>query len=202
MKRLLLLLALVAICSVPTFAQVTPIFEVNGGYTFQRWDVPSFAQPPSSLNFNGFNAGASFFFTRWLAGAVDVTGTFNTQSDPINGTAKTHIYSYLFGPRIYPLGHHKLTPYFHGMFGVATYDINVPAFGGNPAFSESNDDFSYAIGGGLDLSLGKHIAIRLGQFDYQQTRFLHADAVTAGVSPENQNNFKYSAGIVFKFGQR
>lgn len=209
MKKLFAIFVFLTISSIPTVAQfksssqVGPLFEVNGGYTFQRWETPPIFQPgPSSLNFNGFNAGAAYHITRWLAGVVDVTGTYNSTSDPVNGPSKTHIYSYLFGPRFYPVGHHLLTPYVHGLFGIATYNLDVPAFGGNPPFSESNNDFSFAVGGGVDLSLGKRFAIRLGQFDYQQTRFLHTDDLNAGLPQSNQNNFKYSGGIVIKFGEK
>jgi opacity protein-like surface antigen len=202
MKKPFALFALLAVSSFPVLAQDRgqdrPLFEINGGYTFQRWDTPPVAQPPSSFDFNGFNAGAAFHVTRWLAAVADITGTYNSQG-AAGANAKTHIYSYLFGPRIYPLGHHKLTPYVHGLVGVATYDINVPA---PNQFHESNNDFSFAIGGGLDWSIGRHFAIRLGQFDYQQTRFLHADAVASSVPPDNQNNFKYSAGLVIRFGEK
>jgi opacity protein-like surface antigen len=210
MKKLLALFTLLAVSGIPTLAQHrerdTPIFEVNGGYTYQRWEVPPVAQGPTgptAINFNGFNVGAGYNITRWLAGVADITGTYNTQG-AAGSNAKSHIYSYLFGPRIYPVGHHKLTPYIHGLFGVATYDISIPADVVNmlPAFHESNNDFSFAVGGGVDWSVGRHFAIRLGQFDYQQTRFLHADAVGAGLSPQNQNNFKYSGGLVVRFGEK
>jgi opacity protein-like surface antigen len=205
MNKLLALFALLAVSGIPTLAQhrdgEIPIFEVNGGYTYMRWQVPSFAQPPSSLNFNGFNAGAAYNVTSWLAGVADISGVYNTQGAS-GFNAKTHIYSYLFGPRVYPLGHHRLTPFVHGLFGVATYDLHVPASGGVGVFDESNNEFSFAIGGGVDWSVGKHFAIRLGQLDYQQTRFLHSDAVASGASPDNQNNFKYSAGVVIRFGEK
>lgn len=186
MKKLFALFALLAVSSISTFAQGRPLLEVNGGYTFQRWEVPTFLQPPSSLNYNGFNVGGALHVTSWAALAADITGTYNHQ----NGV-DTHIYSYLVGPRIYPLGHHRMTPYVHGLVGVASLHIpgNIPATEGK---------FSFEIGGGLDYSLARHFAIRLGQFDYQQTRFLRYVDPSVG----NQNNFKYSAGLVVRFGER
>jgi hypothetical protein len=44
----------------------------------------------------------------------------------------------------------------------------------------------------------KHVAIRLGQFDYQRTQFLRY----VDPSVDNQNNFKYSDGVVFRFGEK
>ena len=193
MKKLFGVFALLAVSGIPTLAQdrrgESPLFEVNGGYTFQRWDLPSAAQSPggpSALNYNGFNVGGAIHILKWAALAADVTGTYNS-----NNGADTKIFSYLAGPRIYPLGHHKLTPYGHALFGVAT--LHIP---GNAPATEGK--FSFEIGGGLDWAVLRHVAIRLGQFDYQRTQFLRY----VDPSVDNQNNFKYSAGVVFRFGER
>ena len=209
MKKLLALFAFLAVSGIPTMAQrregVTPVLEVNGGYSYMRWQVPSFAQPPSSFNYNGFNAGAAYNITNWLAGVVDISGVYNSQGAS-NSNATSHIYSYLAGPRVYPLGHHKLTPFVHGLVGVASYHLHVPASGSGPTFiqefNQTDNNLSFAIGGGVDWKLTRHISIRVAQLDYQQTRALRADAVAAGASPENQNNFKYSGGVVLRFGER
>jgi len=209
MKKLFALFALLVISGIPTLAQhrdgETPLFEVNGGYTYMRWEVPSFAQPPSSFNYNGFNAGAAYNVTNWLAVVADLSWVYNTQGAS-NANLKSHIYSYLAGPRIYPLGHHKLTPFVHGLVGVASYHLHVPASGSGvtfiPEFNETDNNLSFAFGGGVDWKLTRHISIRLAQLDYQQTRALRADAVASGASPENQNNFKYSGGVVFRFGEK
>jgi hypothetical protein len=48
--------------------------------------------------------------------------------------------------------------------------------------------FAMALGGGLDLRVSKRIDVRLVQFDYTPTFF----------GPGRQDNFRISAGIVFK----
>jgi len=190
MKKLFALLALIAVSGIPALAQGrgegTSLFEVNGGYTYLRWQVPPAVGPPSSLNYNGFNVGGTINVKNWVGLAADINGTYSS-----NNGVDTHIYSYLAGPRIYPLGHHKLTPYGHALFGVATIHIpgNLPATEGK---------FSFAIGGGVDWSLGRHLAFRVGQLDYQRTQFLRY----ADPSIDNQNNFKFSTGLVFRFGER
>jgi opacity protein-like surface antigen len=207
MKKLLALFALLALSNFSTFAQrrgeETPVFEVNGGYTFMHWQVPpALTPPPNSYNYNGFNAGATYNFTHWLGAAADISGVYNSQPDTGSGPSNSHIYSYLFGPRLYPVGHHKLTPFVHALFGVSTFTLNVPAFGQSPPFSISDNAFSFAFGGGLDWKVTKHIAIRLAQLDYQQTRLLHTLAMQNTVSADNQNNFKYSGGVVIQFGEK
>jgi opacity protein-like surface antigen len=194
MKNLFAVLVLLAVSGIPTFAQDKPLFEVSGGYTFQSWQVPTYLLPPPDYyHYNGFNAGGAFHFTQLVSLALDVTGTYNT----FQGES-TSIYSYLAGPRIYPLGHRRLTPYVHGLFGAASY--NVPS--SEAAAVPSETKFAWEVGAGLEYSLLRHIAIRLGQFDYEQTRFLHSEDVQSGLSKSNQDNYKYSAGIVFRFGEK
>jgi hypothetical protein len=54
-----------------------------------------------------------------------------------------------------------------------------------------------AFGGGLDIPVNKTISIRPAEFDYFLTRFDNPFTGTA-----NQQNFRYSAGIVFTFRNR
>jgi hypothetical protein len=203
MKKLFAVLALLALSGIPTLAQDrrggegAPLFEVNGGYTYMRWQVPDFAQPPSSYNYNGFNAGAALHVFNWLALATDISGVYNSQPG-----FTTHIYSYLAGPRVYPLGHHKLTPFVHGLVGVASYHLHSPNPDPTLVINETDNNLSFEVGGGIDWNWTKHISIRVAQLDYQQTRALRADAVTAGGSAQNQNNFKYSGGVVIRFGEK
>jgi hypothetical protein len=48
--------------------------------------------------------------------------------------------------------------------------------------------FAMALGGGVDLRVGKRIDLRLIQFDYTPTFF----------GSGRQNNFRISTGVVFK----
>src|SRR5208282_4307861 len=100
-----------------------------------RWQVPpAIGTPPNWYNYNGFNAGASYNITHLFAAVADISGVYNSQPNQGEGPSNTHIYSYLFGPRVYPLGHHKLTPFAHALFGVSTFNLNAPAFDGNQSF--------------------------------------------------------------------
>jgi len=48
-------------------------------------------------------------------------------------------------------------------------------------------------GGGIDLKVSKHFSIRPVQAEYFLTR------IPDGLN-NRQNNFRYSAGVVFRFG--
>ena len=51
-----------------------------------------------------------------------------------------------------------------------------------------------AVGGGVDVAISHHFAIRPGEFNYVLTRY--SNPLT---STTNQHNFRYSGGLIFKF---
>jgi hypothetical protein len=55
--------------------------------------------------------------------------------------------------------------------------------------------FEGLVGGGIDFELTSHLAIRPIEADYFLTRFINN--LTTGHN--NQNNFRYQAGLVFEF---
>jgi hypothetical protein len=59
-----------------------------------------------------------------------------------------------------------------------------------------------AFGGGVDIGLTRHVALRAAQIDYLRTQFNTSDALLTGLSSSTaarQNSWRYSAGIVFRF---
>lgn len=64
--------------------------------------------------------------------------------------------------------------------------MTIPGLG-----TESDSAFAWEAGGGVDVNVSKHFAVRLGEFDYEQTRLF-------GGNP-NQNNYKFKAGVLFHF---
>jgi len=56
--------------------------------------------------------------------------------------------------------------------------------------------FSYALGGGTELTLSGPFAVRFTG-DYQRTKFVNARLVSVP-----QNNLRVSAGLVIRFGSR
>jgi len=79
-----------------------------------------------------------------------------------------------------------------------------PVFTANPnnpvsaRLQASNTGFAMMAGGGLDIRLSKHVAVRPVGADYYLTRV--SSLLTGGTT--NRNNFRYSAGINFLFGAR
>jgi opacity protein-like surface antigen len=80
--------------------------------------------------------------------------------------------------------------------------VSIPIIGGISTGVRSANAFAMAFGGGLDIGVSKHFAIRAAQVDYLQTRFSPTDALTTGLSSsvnDRQNSLRYQAGIVFRF---
>ncbi len=155
-------------------AQETTKAEVFGGY---QWTSVDFGSGVSRQNFNGFDGAVTGYFNQNLGITADFSGAFKT----VEGVS-TKVYSYTFGPTLrVPMD--KATPFVHALFGGAH------ASAGFEGASATSSGFAYAIGGGLDVNATKNVAVRIGQFDFFGTR----------IEGENQKNFRYSAGIVFKF---
>jgi hypothetical protein len=94
----------------------------------------------------------------------------------------------------------------HALFGAAHSSlgagVNVPIIGGISTGLTSANAFAMAFGGGIDIGMTRHFAIRAVQVDYIRTQFNSIDALTSGLSSSlgnRQNSFRYSSGIVFRF---
>jgi opacity protein-like surface antigen len=193
MRKFLGLMALLAFFALPALAQNTPKLEVFGGYQYLHFDLSG-----GALNMNGFDASATYNFNRWLGLSADISGAYNRNTpNPGGPDGTTHIYNYVFGPTIYPLGHHRITLFIHGLAGEGHINLSLPALTGVPNSAETLTDtrFVYAAGGGVDATITHHIAVRLFQGDYEQTQFFQ----NLGGFPA-QKNIRIAAGIVFRLG--
>jgi hypothetical protein len=61
--------------------------------------------------------------------------------------------------------------------------------------SNANAAFAAQLGGGTDLRLSRHFALRLAEVNYLLTRFNNS-------ANNRQNNLDLSTGIVFRFGHK
>src|SRR5271156_1984223 len=109
MKRLALLCALMVCFGFAgvASAQDTPKGDIFAGYTFAH-----LSENGVGINLNGGSASGSYNIKPWL-GVVADFGGYHTNSDGESG----NLYTYLFGPRVYPMGHGKLAPYIQNLYG-------------------------------------------------------------------------------------
>ncbi len=169
----LALLAIFAL-ALPAKAQdETPKAEVYAGYDYVRVNALGY-----SFNFNGGSGQLAYNANQWLGIVGDLGGYYTS-----NGF-HAGIFSYLFGPRINFRGYRKLTPFAQALVGGARSIDNSPL-----------NAFAMTAGGGVEYKNSEHIAIRPVQAEYILTKFVDC-------ASNRQNNFRHSAGIVFRFGTR
>jgi outer membrane protein with beta-barrel domain len=171
MRKLVGLLALVLWATIPAFAQDSSQFDIFGGYSYLHVS-PGSGFP--GANTNGWEAQATGNLNEY----VGVTADFDGHYGSVFGVGG-HDYKFLFGPTL-SYRADKLTAFAHVLFGGSHV--------GSRGFSDTA--FAWALGGGVDWNWKKRLAIRLGQFDYLPT--YHGSTT--------QNNFRYSAGVVFRVG--
>jgi opacity protein-like surface antigen len=205
MRKVLGFFALFMLTSLPAVAQfsATPKIEVEGGYAFRAFQYPpSYGEGTTvdtypRVKMNGFDVNAVYNFTSWIGVVGDVDGTRNAAPDPFSGTDITWVYSVAGGPRFYPVGHHKLTPFAEVLVGHGFLSITAPAVSGCGTGCKITDgSFVWSAGGGVDWSLSRHFAVRLGEVDYEQTTF---QAIASPGLTDVDKNFKYKAGFIVRF---
>jgi len=213
--RRLFVLGSLLLFGTATFAQDYARVEVPLNYSYVRFN-PENSNITHGLSLNGGGGAVVVYFNHFLGiqgefqgYATAGTRTFTFPASPSSPcpagctvNASGDLFTYNVGPILKYRSEH-FEPFVETMFGGAhsnTYknlqhDICV-----NPGTCvtnaiPSNNAWSFIIGGGLDIPLSKSIAIRPAQFDFLLTRF--GSAFTAGNN--NQSNFRYNAGIVFRF---
>jgi hypothetical protein len=173
---------------------------VFGGYSYLRNDTNGF---------NGWEGQGTFNFNRFLGVTADVSSSSLSplSFSALGFSAGTYqrVNNYLFGPTITGnLGRSAI--FAHALFGEAHSSlgagVGIPIVGSVSTGLTSANAFAMAFGGGLDIGLTRHFAIRAVQVDYLRTQFNATDALAAGLSSSignRQNSFRYSAGVVLRF---
>jgi outer membrane immunogenic protein len=141
------------------------------------------------FSFNGGSASAAWHFNSRFALVADFAAAHANNYNA--STFSPTLTSYLFGPRYtYQVAQGRFIPFAQVLIGGA--HISSGYFPTSVSSTSSANAFALTAGGGLDIALVKHIALRAAQLEYFYTRFPN------GVN-EHQNNLRISAGIVFHF---
>jgi Outer membrane protein beta-barrel domain len=164
---------LVLSCSTP--AQDNSKVNIFGGYQFTH---VALGHDINGFNLNGWNASLSGYLSRYFGVSADFSGNYGS---PFGVSNKT--YTYLIGPVARFSNRSKMTPFGHVLFGGAHLNASSLGIGG------SDNAFSWAIGGGVDVYENSRFSVRLAQADWLRTQF--ADST--------QSNFRCSGGVVLKF---
>jgi opacity protein-like surface antigen len=187
-KSISLVFAAVLLSAGALSAQEESIPQFEVGLTYSGVHLNA-ANTNGQRTGNGGSGSFEYNINRYLGVVADIGGYANTKTG-IDDKELT----YMFGPRL-NLRHKRFTPYVQTLFGGG-YAWSGPS-------NNNQNAFAFAIGGGLDCSLTKHIAIKPVQVEYLRTDF---DSARLGDSTSSfgghQNGVRYSAGIVFRFGEK
>ncbi|HET9166043.1 MAG TPA: outer membrane beta-barrel protein [Candidatus Angelobacter sp.] len=185
-------------------AQDAPKVEVFTGYSFMSAGFP-FSTDPAAGNgsgvLNGWNFSAAVNANRWIGVVADFGGyygspTKGTLFKPANCVLCTsdftgilhNMHTFTAGPQL-SIRQDTVTVFAHALFGGAHIreDLVINNFTSDRI---SSTNFAFLVGGGVNIALSHRFALRI-QPDYLRTEILG----------RKQNNFRASAGLVFRFGQ-
>jgi outer membrane protein OmpA-like peptidoglycan-associated protein len=169
-------------------AQDIPRAETYFGYSWVR-----FAGTDGAVNFNA-NGGTfqlGYNFNRYISLVGDFSGYHKGNLDGL--VVNTTMASFMAGPRFSFNKRHRINPYIQGLFGgvyrtvSGLVDFPLPADGTR---------FGLLAGGGVDIKLGHHVAIRPFEADYFYTQLRHPMTDLARI----QDNLRLTAGLNFLWG--
>ncbi len=196
MRNLVLISLLSIFCTFPAMSQDTPRVEVFGGYSLLH------DGNASPTNFQGWDASSTTYLNRWFGVTADFSGHYSTTDasfldapgviEEVRETQRIH--NFMFGPHL-AYRKSRYVPFGQALFGFnhTAEDLTVTcplcgaAFGVPPP---STNTFSMALGGGIDIPVGHGFSVRPVQAEYIWRR----------VGSFNDNQFRYSAGVVYRLG--
>jgi opacity protein-like surface antigen len=228
MKKLYLVLSAALLTVSVAAATDIPKGEAFLGYNWVRFstdsNIPNFSLP--SFNLNGGNAQLVYNFRPSIGlvfdvGAVHAGGVFGIANNlGVSGSGVDHtLVNFVLGPRYTFTRHSRWMPFAQALFGGARASSSagitvlpggivwppvgllVPPGTLPPVGASINADrtgFAMLLGGGLDIKVSKHIALRPIGADYYLVRL---PSFFTG-NDTNKNHFRYSAGVNFLFGAR
>jgi opacity protein-like surface antigen len=194
MKKTIIVAVLLLITSVSAFAQDEfPKFELMGAVNLFKADIDVL----SDETMWGYAIAGQYNVNRWF-GIVGEWAAAHGESDfTFDGDIyplDTRVQTLLFGPR-FSYRASAVTLFGHWLLGAGTNKIDDDT--GNFGFNSVTEwSFAMAIGGGLDINLGKNIAIRAAQFDWVP---IDSESDSLEGTSGYFQNVRYMFGVVFKF---
>ena len=134
----------------------------------------------------GIELSAEAYHGLGVAMSISGVRVSNIQGSGVNLTTITDV----FGPRYtWTTRSRKVAFFGQGLIGEAHGSDSV--FPTSQGAVTSFNSFALQVGGGVDLRLSKHFAIRPFQADWLRTQFSNA-------STNVQKNFRLGAGVIFR----
>ena len=210
--RTVLIVGAIVLLGMAAWAQEFPRAEVGANYSYQRY-APT-VRYAKGHSLNGGGGSVVFNWNEYLGIRADLQGyTSNTTGfdipanstfpNGLQGNVQGNMFTYLFGPQL-KVRAHKVQPFGSLLFGGAHTNLYSNVFtklcqpiAGGCAVSKAPtaEAFALSVGGGIDIPFGKTVSFRPAEANYVMTRFSNPFTGT-----NNQNHFRYSAGVYFNLG--
>ncbi len=158
--------------NLPARAQDTPRVQVFGGYSYTRFDSPSFGFT-NTTGLNGYTFAPAYNLLRGFGVTAELSGQYGS---------KLNFRDIAVGPQfLYPRG----KAMFFGRFLVGDARTLVQV-----ANTEGDTARAVVLGGGMDLDISSRFALRVFQVDY----------IHSTLFKDTQNNLRFSTGLVYHWG--
>jgi hypothetical protein len=182
--RVSLLVVTFLFASAAMAQEAKPNLELYGGYDYLH--VPVYlisggTASHDSYNLSGGDGQLAYNFNNWFGVAGDLAGYALT-----SGNVQPAAMTYLAGPR-FTLRRRRASPFVQTLFGGVLANDGINNTGLTSVFAMS-------AGGGLDLRVSRHVALRPVQAEYLLMKFPDG-------ANNRQNSFRYSSGVVFRLGR-
>ena len=196
-----MLLAAFAVLCITTVAaaqeQPAPKWELYGGYSFFHPGadihgvLPLGLLPVSSRlepNPRGVAASVTYDFNRWFGLTLDSSTSWNSGevgTDRVDDTALSNL---SLGPK-FTFRHHRFSPFLEVLVG--DHRLMPDAF-------HDIQKLGVMAGGGLDINLTRHVALRLLRADFVYSNYRYGPSDT---TPETEiRGVRLQSGLVFMLG--
>ena len=168
-RSLLVAFSMAAACAVPSWAADAPKADLSAGYSYHDAE---------GGGLNGWQASLGWNLWGKLGLLADVSGHYRSEQD-----VDLDDLTFMGGLR-FALHGRGLTPFAYALAGGARAGASVRVF--TVEISESETSFAWAAGGGIDVRLSNHWAIR-AQADYLRVE-----------SDPAEGNLRFGGGIVYR----
>jgi Outer membrane protein beta-barrel domain len=196
------LAAIVVLCVIGTIAaaqdQPAPKWEIFGGYSFfdpatnVHGLLPGGVLPASSRvesNPRGVGGSVTYNFNRWFGLTADGSGHWGSGENGISSRIDdASFYSASMGPKL-TFRTHYFSPFVEALVGWHSLDSDL---------FQSDNRFGFMAGGGLDLNLTRHFALRLIRGDFVFSN--HQYGPSSIVPATDVRGVRLQSGVVFMFG--
>jgi outer membrane protein OmpA-like peptidoglycan-associated protein len=197
------MLAVVAVlCSVGTLAaaqdQPAPKWELFGGYSFfdpagnVHGLLPGGLLPVASRlesNPRGVGASVTYNFNRWFGLTGDISGHWGSGETGVGKRIDdAAFYNLSAGPKL-TFRSHYFSPFLEALVGGHRL---------SPDLFQGDDRFGFMAGGGVDVNLNRHFALRLIRGDFVFSN--HHFGPDSTVPSTDVRGVRLQSGFVFMFG--